>query len=93
MSGETIAFFIPSSEGTKPTSPQDVLNTHESAKNVNASGSYGDYHGDLTTAGPVYRRTVKFAPGQPVETVVMKLNVRYPRHNKNNSNPFKDSSY
>jgi hypothetical protein len=77
----------------KSTSPQDVANAHENAKNVNASGSYGDYQGDLTTGGPVYRRTVKFAPGTPVETVVMKLNVRYPRHNKNNSSSFKDSSY
>jgi len=25
--------------------------------------------------------------------VVMKMNVRYPRDNKNNRNPFKDSSY
>ena len=64
-----------------------------SAKTDAVFGSYGDFQGELTIVGSVYRRAVEFAPGDLVETVVMKLNVRYPRHNKNNSNLFKDSSY
>ena len=64
-----------------------------SAKTDAVFGSYGDFQGELIVVGPLYRRAVKFAPGELVETVVMKLNVRYPQHNKNNSNPFKDSSY
>ncbi|BAQ15792.1 hypothetical protein GL4_0322 [Methyloceanibacter caenitepidi] len=47
----------------------------------------------MATAGRLHRETVAFGHAKPVETVVMKMNVRYPRDNKNNRNLFKDSSY
>jgi hypothetical protein len=76
-----------------PTGHQGFIQWCAPQKAAGLTGPYRPYQGDRATAGPLYRQTVKSVAGQPVERLVMIVNVRYPRPNKNNRNPFRDSLY
>ena len=76
-----------------PTSPPDEVQNSEPIGNSDGPDIYEPYQGILNTPGGTNRQTVELGLFPPVDRLVMKVNVRYPRPNRNNKNSFKDSLY